>query len=208
MEILAGFVGAVLGAIAAGLTTYFTTRRVMQLELQHTYDMTLRDIRLPHYQRLFNISRCIPREWPQGEVPSGRDLLQFRENFHDWYFGDEAGGMFLPEATRTIYFKLQNALENIGHSKLDLPDTASDSSVSSAEGAELYKHASTLRHQLAWDVGAAQPPRLRWVRLGPTLPSPAASHKVWAEYASTVHNIDTSGKSKQYIVDKVYAMEA
>jgi hypothetical protein len=49
-----------------------------------------------------------------------------------------------------------------------------DSPLTPAESKALRQVASTLRHQLAADVGAANPPRLRWSRLEPP-PEPPLS---------------------------------
>ena len=42
MEVFAGLLGAVLGALAGGIDTYATTRSTMRLELEHAYDRALR----------------------------------------------------------------------------------------------------------------------------------------------------------------------
>jgi hypothetical protein len=173
MEILAGLLGAVVGAVAGAVTTYATTRSTMRLELEHTYDRALRDIRLPHYQRLFHLTECIPREWLPTKVPTRQDLAQFRESFHTWYFGEAAGGMFLTQDAKNLYMELQNALERAareekGGSAPPEPPLASDLNA-------LRDLASRLRHQLTSDVGAAQAPQLRWTRLGPTIPPPSES---------------------------------
>jgi hypothetical protein len=165
MEIVVGFLGAVLGALAGAVATYATTRSTMRLELEHTYDQALRNIRLPHYQRLFHISKCIPRAWGLEQLPTRQDLLQFREDFHNWYFGEDAGGMFMTEDAKNLLMKLQNLLEATGSKK--------GTSLSCDEQLELRTAASNLRHQLTWDIGAAQPPRIAGAKLGPTLPPPS-----------------------------------
>jgi hypothetical protein len=174
MEILAGLLGAVLGALAGAIATYATTRSTMRLELEHTYDQALRDIRLPHYQRLFHLTKRIPREWLATEVPTRKDLLQFRQDFHNWYFGEDAGGMFLTQDAKNLYMELQNALERAAKGEKDTSGSPPESPLPSDLKA-LRGMASSLRHQLTSDVGAAQPPRLRWTRLGATIPPPSES---------------------------------
>ena len=63
----------------------------IRLELEQAYDRALRDKRLERYQGLFHLSKCIPRYW-RGERPTRQDILQFRNEFHNWYFSDDAGG--------------------------------------------------------------------------------------------------------------------
>lgn len=173
MGALIGVVGVVLGAVAGAIATYLTTRSRMRLELEYAHDRELRDKRLPHYQRLFHISRSVPREWRPHQVPSRADLQQFRKDFHNWYFGPDAGGMFLTEAARSLYFNLQNGLEAATAGSFDKStNREGQKPLTGVEKETLYKLASALRHQLSADVGTAQSPRLEWARPGPTLPPP------------------------------------
>lgn len=146
----------------------------MRLELEHTYDRELLNKRLSQYQQLFHISRTIPREFRSHEVPSSDDLRGFREDFHNWYFNEEAGGLFLTSAAKDRYFLLQNGLEDAAkrHSSTggSVPPPLSPD-----EQETLYRLASNLRNQLAMDVGTAQPPRVRLIGPGTTIPPPARS---------------------------------
>jgi hypothetical protein len=176
MEVFYGLLGAVLGAVlgafAGAIATYVTTRSTMQLQSELTYDKELRDIRLPHYQRLFHISRRIPRPGFYKKVPTRQDLLGFREEFHDWYFGEGAGGMFLPEVTRRLYFRLMDKLVLMAEEK-DTKESSAQSPLTSDEHQALYELASDLRHQLSGDLGAAQPPRFPGIPLDQTSPPPS-----------------------------------
>jgi len=172
MTVFIGLLGALLGALAGAVATYLTTRSAMQLELEHAYDRTLRDKRLERYQHLFHASKCLPRYWLPTEVPTRSDLRRIRDRFHDWYFGEEAGGMFLTPAAKNIYMRLLNLLAETMEGGEGGSDAVTDSALSAAESQALRDLASELRHQLAEDVGAANPPRLRWTRLGPTPPPP------------------------------------
>lgn len=179
METLIGIAGVVLGAVAGTIATYLTTRSKMRWELVYAYDRELREKRLPHYQNLFHLSGTVPREWRPDAVPARTELWKIRELFHDWYFGTDAGGMFLSEAARDRYFALQNGLQTVAG-----PDPSAGEAgepLTSAEQATLYQLASALRHQLSSDVGTAQSPRLEWARPGPTLAAPsraaAADHR-------------------------------
>jgi len=174
MTVLIGLVGVVLGALAGAIATYLTTRSTMRLELEHVYDRGLRDKRLERYQHLFHVSECLPRYWMPDEKPTRQDLRRFRQGFHEWYFGEEAGGMFLSPAAKDAYMRMMNALaeailEN-GNSNIK-----TDTALSASESQTLRTLASELRHQLAEDVGAANPSRLQWTRLGPTIQPPKVS---------------------------------
>ena len=168
---LIGLAGVVLGALAGGIVTFVTTRSSMRLELEFAYDRALRDKRLEHYKCLFHLSKCIPRYWQPQERPTRTDLLRFRGLFHDWYFGPDAGGMFLTPAAKDLYLRLQNALSTASTAGQDGDNQVGGTPVTAGESLALRTLASDLRHQLAEDVGASHPPRLRWTRLGPTIPS-------------------------------------
>jgi hypothetical protein len=101
VTLLIGLFGALLGTLIGAIATYLTTRSNMRLTLEHSYDQTLRDKRLERYQALFHASKCLPRYWLPTENPTRKDLQQFRQDFHDWYFGEEAGGMFLTRQQKT-----------------------------------------------------------------------------------------------------------
>ncbi len=167
-----GLLGAILGVLAGAIATYLTARSNMRLELEHSYDRTLRDKRLERYQELFHISKCLPRYWRAGESPTRQDLLQFSRDFHDWYFGEGAGGMFLTPAAKSVYMRVQNKLAEATHQTAS--ESGEESPLSVTESQAIRDLASELRHQLAEDVGAANPPRLRWTRLGPTVQPPAS----------------------------------
>lgn len=173
MTVFVGLVGAVLGALAGAIATYLTTRSTMRIELEHSYDRALRDKRLERYQHLYRVSRCLPRYWLPTEVPTRQNLHQFRQDFHDWYFGEDAGGMFLTPAAKDAYMRLLNMLAETMHRSGNESDT-NTSPLSASDSQALRELASELRHQLAEDVGAANPPRLRWTRLSRTIQPPPA----------------------------------
>ena len=87
------------GIFAGGVVTYATTRSQLRIEAEHAYDRALRDLRLPHYQELFHLTRSMPREFLEFlEPPRRSDLVDLREKFHNWFFSEQAGGMFLSQA--------------------------------------------------------------------------------------------------------------
>jgi hypothetical protein len=157
---MAAFAGGILGGIIVAVLAFITTRYT----LLYSYDQTLRDRRLERYQELFRLTRLFHRYYLVGEEPTRKDLEDFRRDSDAWYFGEAAGGMFLTKAAKEIYMQMMNiiaeaAFEN-GKSRENTPLTP-------AELKSLRQVASTLRHQLAADVGAAHPPRLRWTRPEP-----------------------------------------
>jgi hypothetical protein len=138
-------ISALAGILAGGVVTYFTSRSQLRIEAEHAYDRTLRDMRLPQYQQLFHRTKNIPREF--SEEPRRSDLLDFREQFHDWYFGEQAGGMFLSQAARDAYFALQNELQSIAGRM-----SADGDRVDPDQSKNLREKASVLRHQLTTDL--------------------------------------------------------
>jgi len=162
---MATFAGSILGGFVVAVLAFITTR----YSLLHSYDQTLQERRLERYQELFSLTRLFHRYYLIGEEPTRKDLEQFRIDSDVWYFGEAAGGMYLTKAAKAIYMQMmdliaESAFEN-GRSKESSPLTP-------AESKALRQVASTLRHQLAADTGAAHPPRLRWNRPEPVSQPP------------------------------------
>jgi hypothetical protein len=80
--------------------------------------------------------------------------------------------MFLTPAAKDAYMRLLNMLAQATRENWDDSQNSERSPLSADESQTLRKLASELRHQLAKDVGAANPPRLRWTRLSRTIPPP------------------------------------
>jgi len=169
---LIGFFSAILGVLVGAIATYLTTRSNMRLTLEYSYDQTLQGKRLERYQALFHVSKCLPRYWYPGEEPKPKDLQQYIQNFHDWYFGEDAGGMFLTPVAKDIYLRLLNLLAEVAFASGNEPGSTADHAMSAAESQALRNLASELRHQLTADIGAANPPRLQWIRPGRQLSPP------------------------------------
>ena len=165
LAVWVSFISAAFGLLAGGAATYFTTRAQLRVEAEHAYDRSLRDLRLPHYQRLFHLTRVMPREWLRSTFPCKVDIISIRESLRDWYFGEEGGGMFLSEPAREWYFRLYDELERA------VAGLASDAESISDEGAAgLRQLASALRHQLVADLGLAERSRTKWIIPAKTQP--------------------------------------
>ena len=176
MTVIIGLIGAIVGALVGAIATYLTTRSTMRLTLEHSYDQTLQGKRLERYQALFQVTRCLPRYWPPNvESPKRKDLQQYILDFGDWYFGDGAGGMFLTEAAKASYMRLLNLLAEAAFKDDDGSDSTTDFPLSTTESQTLRDAAAELRRQLTQDIGAANPPRIRWARPGQQAPPPNIS---------------------------------
>ena len=164
---MAAFIGSILGGLLVAALAFITTRYT----LLHSYDQSLRDKRLERYQELFALTRLFHRYYLIGEEPRRKNLEEFRRDCDAWYFGEAAGGMFLTNAAKEIYIQMMNM---IAEAAFEDGKSKEDSPLTPAELEALSQVASTLRHQLAEDVGAANPPRFRWIRPEPT-PEPPLS---------------------------------
>ena len=164
---MTAFIGSILGGFIVAALAFITTRYTVL----HSYDQTLRDKRLERYQELFQLTRLFHRYYLIGEEPRRKDLEEFRRDCDAWYFGKAAGGMFLTKAAKGIYMQMMNM---IAEAAFEDGKSKEDSLITPAESKALREVASMLRHQLAVDVGAANPPRFRWTRPEPT-PEPPLS---------------------------------
>lgn len=173
MTVFIGLLSAVFGGVIGAVATYFSTRSNMRLDLEHEYDRMLRDKRLKGHQALFHLTRQIPRHWLLAPVPKRSELLMIRNSFHDWYYHEEAHGMFLSKDSKKAYLDLQDALDDAlfvksedGHTKIT--DKA-DTPLTDDEFHRLLRLSSELRHRLVADVGTSNPPRTRSTHPDPTV---------------------------------------
>ena len=147
-----GLAGALVGAIAGGVTTWTTTRQQMRRELAFHYDRELRVRRFEAYGSLYMRTKVLPRYWRTN--PSRSELSAW--SFDEWYF-DESGGMFLTNAAREQY---HNALEAIA----SVHSTAGPEQISDEEVERLWRAGQALRRQLSADLGASDNPRMKGTR--------------------------------------------
>jgi hypothetical protein len=173
VDVWIGLISVAVGAVLGTATTLLTTRSRVDLEQRAAFDRELRSLRLPHYQALHAVSAALPRERAPGTEPTRADLLLLRETFHDWYFGPQAGGMFLTEAGRRAYFALANELQVAGR---DGPEGAERATA--GELGRLLDLAHRLRQQLRQDLGTAEPPKVAWTARGAT-PAPPDGGSGW-----------------------------
>jgi hypothetical protein len=165
---LVGVVGTIVGAVAGTLITYWTTRSNMWLTLEHSYDQALQGKRLERHLELFHISRGLPRYWHQRRVPTRGELRRFSQECHNWYFGKEAGGMFLSPVAKQLYIRFLNRIAEAAYRYEERGEESEEPPLTEGESQHLRTLASELRHQLAEDVGTAHPPRFQWA--GPASP--------------------------------------
>ena len=176
MAVLIGAIAAIFGALVGTLATYLATRSNLWLTLEHSYDQALQSTRLERYQALFHLSRCLPRYWHHGETPTREDLRRFSREFHNWYFGDDAGGMFLSPNAKGLYILMMNKIAESAYSPAAGADNnGAETPLTEAESQQLRDAASELRHQLSADVGTSNPPRIPWTRLSRPIPPPPAT---------------------------------
>lgn len=173
MVLLVGVLGAILGSIVASAVAFATTRTTMRMTLEHTYDQTLQNKRVQCYQALFYASRNLPRYWPPTEAPPTRqDLHGFIDEFFAWHYGPESGGLYLTPDARERYFRLTTALAEAAYKNYGATGSFSTAALSEDESQTLRSLGAALRQQLAEDIGAANPPHLKWTRPTPAPPAP------------------------------------
>ena len=169
---MVAFASSILGGSIVAVLAFLTTRYA----LLYSYDQRLRDRRLERYQELFRLTRLLHRYYLIDDVPTREDLAKLRRELDAWYFGEAAGGMFLTKGAKNIYMQMNDTIAEVA---FENGKSRENSLLSPAESETLRQLASALRHQLAADVGAAHPPRLRWKRLEP-VPEPPPLSTEWS----------------------------
>lgn len=172
MTLLVGVLGAILGSIVASAVAFATTRTTMRLTLEHTYDQSLQNKRVECYEALFYASRNLPRYWLPTEAQPTREAVHgFIAEFFAWHYGPESGGLYLTPSAREQYFRLTTALAEVAYRDYGATGSISAAPLSEDESQTLRSLAAALRQQLAEDIGAANPLRLK--RMRPTAAPPA-----------------------------------
>lgn len=189
MELLIAVVSVVIGALAGAIGTLLTTRSRVDLEQRAGFDRELRTLRVPPYQALHHTSEPLAREW-RGDPPDSEQLTDLRERFHDWYFGPQAGGMFLTEAARTHYFQLMNQLQILAWELRD------DQRASPQQLHTLLDTAHRLRQQLRADLGTAESPKLIWTARGLTPAPPSGPTADLRTPVRADRSVNTPGKNQ------------
>ncbi len=151
MEWFIGFLGAVIGTAAGGLSVFLTTRAQMRRELEHTYDQDLRARRVDAYKGLYKLTGKMPRYWSRNPVRT--EMREWPDAFDDWYFG-EAGGLFLSDDARKAYNVALETMAAVSNEGLD------GEALTSEEIERMWRAGQALRRVLAADIGAAERPRL------------------------------------------------
>ena len=145
MEVWVGLATVLVGALATGILTYVNVRSRARTERAVVDQVRIRDLRRPHYQRLFQISQIIarvPADDANGWRSHPRGAAAALEN---WYF-EHGAGMFLSEDARTRFFELLDALES-GAASLD-----PRKSLPEKEARAICVLAGALRTQLSVDM--------------------------------------------------------
>jgi hypothetical protein len=163
MQLLIGFLGALLGTAAGGLSVFLTSRAQMRRELEYAYDRELRARRIEAYMSLYKRTDKLPRYWRIN--PKRMELSDFSYAFDGWYFG-EAGGLFLSDKARDAYHSLLEVMATVAG------EGPEEDQLSDEDTERLWRAGQALRRRLAADIGAAEDPRLSG-RL--PAPSPAAT---------------------------------
>jgi hypothetical protein len=95
---------AIASAVLAGVATYFTTRRDLQLK----FDESLRDLRIGAYKELWEDLEDLAK-YGRPDSLSKSEAQRLRDTLRTWYF--HTGGLVLSSETRQDYFTLLDGLE-------------------------------------------------------------------------------------------------
>jgi hypothetical protein len=142
VTLLSSIVTALITAI---VTAYLATRRLRE-ELQGKYDTDLRDKRLKVYSELWKSLEPLAKYSPPGPVTSNV-VAQLSRSLRAWYF--DLGGIYLSEAARDAYFKLQEALVASANGN----GAGTDEPLDPVAYGAIYDRGSRLRTSLAYDIG-------------------------------------------------------
>ena len=145
MEVRVSLATVLVGALATGILTYVNVRSRARTERTVVDQVRIRDLRRPHYQRLFQISQIIARVPPDDANGWRSHPRGAAAALETWYFEDGAG-MFLSTDARARFFGLLRALE----SGADSPEPRKP--LTREEARDVCMLAGALRTQLSVDM--------------------------------------------------------
>src|SRR5450432_3607185 len=99
--------GIAISAVTSGLVSYFVAGYKSRIEFRSRVDQTLIRKRESVYAELWQLTSQVST-WPKAEERDYNDLRRLSEALRSWYFS--TGGMYLSEAARSAYGKLQEGL--------------------------------------------------------------------------------------------------
>jgi hypothetical protein len=110
--LVVSLITALASAVLAGVGTYFTTRRDLQLK----FDASLRDLRIDAYKELWKDLEDLAK-YGRPDPLSKSEAQRLRDTLRTWYF--HTGGLVLSTDTRQDYFTLLDGLELVINSTAD-----------------------------------------------------------------------------------------
>jgi hypothetical protein len=150
--VLSLLTGLISGAIAA-VVTYFATLAKTRLDLTAEYDKELRQLRLAAYVELWKKLKPLARYSPEKPL-TYHIVKETSESMRDWYF--DTGGIYLSRESRTPYFALKKAMQDI----IDDPKLQEDAdALLDAQFVKpLHDEGTELREVLSNDIGSRRQP--------------------------------------------------
>ena len=150
MEVWIGLATVLVGALATGILTYVNVRSRNAADRRLADLVRARDQRLPHYRRLFEVSRVIT-DVPSPAAASWRTSPSAATaSLESWYF-EGGAGMFLGDEARQRLFTLLRTLKSAA-----APEQSGEP-LSDGQARQICLLAEQLREQLTRDMTVAPP---------------------------------------------------
>jgi hypothetical protein len=147
-------VAIITGALGI-VGTYLSAILKFRNDLKAKYDIDLRDKRIEVYKELWKRLQLLAKYSPPTPFTYNK-IRELLADLRAWYF--EVGGLFLSESSRDAYFALLDKMDEV----LKYPVAHSDEVLSDDIREEIRQKSSTLRTQLAKDVGTRQESRFKY----------------------------------------------
>jgi hypothetical protein len=146
---------AIITGVLGILGTYLSAVLKFRKDLEAKYDIDLRDKRIEVYKELWKRLQPLAKYSPPGPFTFNK-VQELLADLRSWYF--EVGGLFLSERSRDAYFALLDKMEEV----LKYPTFQPNEVLSDDVREEIRQKSSTLRTQLAKDVGTRQESRFKY----------------------------------------------
>lgn len=133
--------------------SYLAVRWKIRKELDAMYDRTLREYRLPVYQRLWESLQPLSKYSPPAPV-THKIVTDLSIRLREWYYLE--GGLYLSKKAQKAYVQLQGEMKETAGS------SESSNVLNEKTLNKLFNAGSTLRTAMAFDVGTRKAPMLKF----------------------------------------------
>jgi hypothetical protein len=142
---------AAVSTIVGAVVSYIVAARKVRLEMRTRIDESLQETRTELYKELWEKTGLLPL-WPKNDSVTYQDLSSLSEEFRDWYFHQNQGGMYLSSKARDAYGRMQKGIQKILKQHSSRPNAQASDRLSPNDYDKIRDRCSKVRTELTKDL--------------------------------------------------------